>query len=198
MGQVARATETKEISGGDVSAIGLSSAEAERRFAEFGPNEPVPAKIAGPLFQFLRFCANPLVLILLVASVTSAFLGQAVDAIIIAAMVVLSVVLNFIQAYRSEKAVQRLRDQVAPTATVKRDGNWVELPRRQLVPGDVVGLSAGDLVPADARLLRSQDLHVQQGRSPVNQCRQKNTLARESPTRTTRPAPTLSTSARRS
>ncbi len=163
MGQVARALERKDtLSAGDESAIGLSSAEAERRFAEFGPNEPVPAKIAGPLFQFLRFCANPLVLILLVASATSALLGQAVDAIIIAAMVVLSVVLNFIQAYRSEKAVQRLRDQVAPTATVKRDGNWIELTRRQIVPGDVVRLSAGDLVPADARLLRSQDLHVQQ------------------------------------
>jgi len=163
MGQVARALETKNTpSSGDESEIGLSGAEAERRFAEFGPNEPVPAKIAGPLFQFLRFCANPLVLILLVASAASAFLGQAVDAIIIAVMVVLSVVLNFIQAYRSEKAVQRLRDQVAPTATVKRDGNWIELPRRQIVPGDIVRLSAGDLVPADGRLLRSQDLHVQQ------------------------------------
>jgi len=163
MGQVARALQTKDtLASGDKSEIGLSGVEAERRIAEFGPNEPVPAKIAGPLFQFLRFCANPLVLILLVASATSAFLGQAVDAIIIAMMVVLSVVLNFIQAYRSEKAVQRLRDQVAPTATVKRDGNWIELPRRQIVPGDIVRLSAGDLVPADARLLHSQDLHVQQ------------------------------------
>ena len=106
MGQVARALETKRtLSGGDESEIGLSTAEAERRFAEFGPNEPVPAKIAGPLFQFLRFCANPLVLILLVASATAAFLGQAIDAIIIAAMVVMSVLLNFIQAYRSEQAV---------------------------------------------------------------------------------------------
>jgi Mg2+-importing ATPase len=147
---------------GDQPEAGLSGLEAARRLAEFGPNEPVPAKVAGPLFQFLRFCANPLVLILLIASVTSALLGQAVDAIIIAAMVVLSVVLNFIQAYRSESAVQRLREQVAPTASVQRDGNWIELPRRQLVPGDIVRLSAGDLVPADARLLRSQDLHVHQ------------------------------------
>jgi Mg2+-importing ATPase len=163
MVEVARASQTKHtLARGDESEIGLSGAEAERRFAEFGPNEPVPAKIAGPLFQFLRFCANPLVLILLIASATSAFLGQAVDAIIIAMMVVLSVVLNFIQAYRSEKAVQRLRDQVAPTATVMRDGDWIELPRREIVPGDIVRLSAGDLVPADARLLRSQDLHVQQ------------------------------------
>ena len=163
MDHVAGALETRVIlSSGDESEIGLSGAEAERRFAQFGPNEPVPAKIAGPLLQFIHFCVNPLVLILLIASATSALLGQAVDAIIIAAMVVLSVVLNFIQAYRSGKAVQRLRDQVAPTATVKRDGNWIELPRRQIVLGDVVRLSAGDLVPADARLVRCQDLHVQQ------------------------------------
>jgi Mg2+-importing ATPase len=163
MGQVAHALETKDsLSGGDEFPIGLSMSEAERRLAEFGPNEPVPAKIAGPFFQFLRFCSNPLILILLVASGTSAFLGQPVDAIIIAAMVVLSVVLNFIQAYRSQQAVQRLRDQVAPTATVSRDERWIELPRREIVPGDLVRLSAGDLVPADARLLRSQDLHVQQ------------------------------------
>ncbi len=147
---------------GDGPEIGLSAAEAERRFGEFGPNEPVPTRIAGPIVQFLRFCTNPLVLILLVASAVSTFLGQVVDAVIIAMMVVLSVVLNFIQAYRSERAVQRLRDQVAPTATARREGNWIELPRRQIVPGDVVRLSAGDLVPADARLIRSQDLHVQQ------------------------------------
>jgi len=176
MGQIARALGVRDKpSVTDQSEPGLSSAEAERRFAEFGPNEPVPAKIAGPLFQFLRFCTNPLVLILLVASAISTFLGQVVDAIIIAMMVVMSVVLNFIQAYRSERAVQGLRDQVAPTATVKRDGKWFELPRRQIVPGDVVRLSAGDLVPADARLLRSQDLHVQQaaltGESmPVEKC----------------------------
>ena len=69
MGQVARVPKTIDtISGGDEAEIGLSSTEAERRFAEFGPNEPVPAKIGGPLFQFLRFCTNPLVLILLVAN----------------------------------------------------------------------------------------------------------------------------------
>jgi P-type Mg2+ transporter len=175
MGQLAHAEPKDGLPRGGQSETGLSSTEAEQRLFQFGPNEPVPAKVAGPLFQFLRFCTNPLVLILLIASATSAFLGQPVDAIIIAAMVVLSVVLNFIQAYRSERAVQGLRDQVAPTATVKRDGKWIELPRRQLVPGDVVRLSAGDLVPADARLLQSQDLHVQQaaltGESmPVEKC----------------------------
>jgi len=103
---LARAEPNDNLSSRDQSESGLSGAEAERRLAQFGPNEPVPARVAGPLFQFIRFCANPLVLILLIASATSAFLGQVVDAIIIGAMVVLSVVLNFIQAYRSERAVQ--------------------------------------------------------------------------------------------
>ena len=114
MGQLAPVEQKDVFPSGDRSETGLSTAEAEQRVVQFGPNEPVPAKIGGPLFQFLRFCTNPLVLILLVATAISAFLGQAVDAIIIAAMVVMSVVLNFVQAYRSERAVQGLRDQVAP------------------------------------------------------------------------------------
>ena len=144
------------------SGRGLSETEAQRRLAQIGFNEPVAATREGALRQFLHFCTNPLVLILLVASTISAVLGQILDAAIIAAMVVFSVVLNFFQAYRSGRAVEELRNQVAPSASVVRDGRWVELPRRQLVPGDLVRLSAGDLVPADARLLESQDLHVQQ------------------------------------
>jgi Mg2+-importing ATPase len=144
------------------SGRGLSEAEAQHRLDQVGFNDPVPVRSGGPLAQFLHFCTNPLVLILLVASGISALLGQIIDSSIIAAMVVLSIVLNFFQAYRSGRAVEELRNQVAPSASVLRDGVWVELPRRQLVPGDLVRLSAGDLVPADARLLESQDLHVQQ------------------------------------
>ncbi|HZO82286.1 MAG TPA: magnesium-translocating P-type ATPase [Candidatus Binataceae bacterium] len=146
----------------DSSPAGLSADEAARRALRFGPNEPAPTRHRGPLREFLRFCTNPLVVILLVASIISAFLGQVIDAGIIAAMVLLSIALNFVQAYRSQRAVERLREQVAPTATVLRDGEWIETPRRSLVPGDVVRLSAGDLVPADARLLESRDLHVQE------------------------------------
>jgi Mg2+-importing ATPase len=143
-------------------AGGLTTSEAERRFEEFGPNEPVVARRSGPFVQFLRFCTNPLVLILLAASAISALLGQVIEAAIIAAIVVLSVILNFFQAFRSERAILELRNQVAPSATVLRDGNWIELPRREIVPGDHVRLGAGDLVPADARLLSAQDLHIQQ------------------------------------
>ena len=146
----------------DTSAKGLSTETANKRLAQFGPNEPAPVRRGGPLREFLRFLGNPLVLILLAAAAISAALGQTADAIIIAAMILISIVLNFFQAYRSQRAVERLHDQVAPTATVLRDGQWQELPRREVVPGDIVRLAAGDLVPADARLMTCRDLHQQQ------------------------------------
>lgn len=144
------------------SASGLSSEEARRRFAEQGPNETVEAPRAGPVLQLLRLCLNPLAIILLLASLVSAALGEVVNASLVAAMVLVSVALNFVQAYRSDNAARLLRDRVAPTATAMRDGEWREVDRRELVPGDLVRLCAGDLVPADATLLESRDLHVQQ------------------------------------
>jgi len=144
------------------SKAGLSSDDVAHRLKQSGFNELTTAKLHSAFAEFIAVTANPLVLILMVAAVASAFLGQIVDAAVIAAIVLLSAVLNFWQTFRSERAVSRLRAQIAPTATVHRDGAWVELPRRLLVAGDVIRLSAGDLVPADARLLESQDLHVQQ------------------------------------
>jgi Mg2+-importing ATPase len=103
-----------------------------------------------------------LVLILLIAATVSAFLGEKVNAAIIVCIVAVGAVVNFIQSYRSQRALERLRHSVASTATVLRDGRWSEIPRQQLVPGDIIRLSAGDVVPADARLLQAKDLHVQQ------------------------------------
>src|SRR5437588_2944186 len=77
-------------------------------------------------------------------------------------MVLLSAALNFIQTYHSQRAVERIRQEVAPTAAVLRDGNWSAIPRRELVPGDIIKLTAGDLVPADGWLFAVRDLHVQQ------------------------------------
>jgi Mg2+-importing ATPase len=144
------------------SEEGLSSGEARRRFDRVGPNEPVGPRRGAVMGELLGFLANPLVLILILASAVSAVLRDVINATIIALMVVLSVVLNFVQAYRSQRAAERLREEAAPTATVRRDGTWTELPRRFLVPGDIVRLGAGDRVPADARLLEARDLHVQQ------------------------------------
>src|SRR5713101_3060976 len=141
---------------------GLTSAEAARRLAEYGPNEPAPVRRLSLVVQFFHLFANPLVVILLVASAIAASLGQQVDAVIIVTIVALSVSINFWQSYRSQQAAERLRSSVVPTATVLRDGAWVETPLRNVVPGDVFRLSAGDLVPADGRLLESRDLSVQQ------------------------------------
>jgi Mg2+-importing ATPase len=119
---------------------GLSSAEAARRLATRGPNElAAPRRFEAPR-ELLRYLANPLVLILLVASAVSATFGQVVSAVIIALMLVLSVALNFSQAYRSQQAAARLRQQVGQTATVARDGVDRELPVREVVVGDFLVL----------------------------------------------------------
>ena len=142
---------------------GLSSAEAAARLQTLGPNELAPPRRFEGLRELLRYFANPLVLILLVASVVSAAFGQPVSALIIALMLVLSVALNFTQAYRSQRAAARLRLQVAQTATAIRDGIEREVPVREVVVGDVIHLKAGDLVPADGRLLSTRDLFVNEG-----------------------------------
>jgi P-type Mg2+ transporter len=144
------------------SESGLTSEEARRRLAQVGPNEPAPPRGSAGLVRIFLFFVNPLVIILLIASLVSAILGEKLNASIIVAMVLFSVTLNFVQAYRSQRAVERLREGVAPTATVLRDGNWGEIRRSEVVPGDIIRLAAGDLVPADARLLEARDLHVQQ------------------------------------
>jgi Mg2+-importing ATPase len=141
---------------------GLSGDEAARRLAEYGPNEAAPIHRLSALLQLGQLFANPLVIILLVASAISGALGQRADAMIIITMVVLGVAINFWQSYRSQQAADELRASVSPTATVLRDGVWQETPLRNVVPGDVFRLSAGDLIPADARLVESRDLSVQQ------------------------------------
>ncbi len=146
----------------DNSHFGLSDDEARRRLAASGPNEPSPSRRTGVAAQVLVLLANPLVIILLIASFVSALVGEGASASIIVTVVLLGVVINFLQTYHSQRAVERLREGVTPTATVLRDGKWQELQRRALVPGDVIRLSAGDLVPADARLLQARDLHVQE------------------------------------
>ncbi len=144
------------------SEQGLTSEEARKRLDKYGPNDTSSVKRNSAVVQFLRLFLNPLVAILLVAGLVSAILGDRINASIIVAIVVLSNILNFVQTYQSQNAVEKLRANVSPTATVLRDGTWSELPRRNLVPGDMFRLAAGDLVPADARLVQATDLHIQQ------------------------------------
>jgi Mg2+-importing ATPase len=148
--------------GTGVTIVGLTTEEAQARLKRFGPNELVATQRHPLLLDLLQEFKNPLVLILIVAAIASVFLGDAVDAGIIGAIVLLSAVIDLGQTYRSRQAIEHLRARVAPTATVLRDGKWVEIPRRDVAPGDMVRLSAGDLVPADGRLLIARDLYVQQ------------------------------------
>lgn len=141
---------------------GLTEVEAEKLLRKFGPNEPVRTKQIGAIVEFLLLFSNPLVIILLIASTVSFAVGDWINASIIIAMILIGVVLNFIQTRRSKKAAEALRREVSITARVLRDRNWIDIPRREVVPGDLVSLSSGDLVPADARLIESRDLHVQE------------------------------------
>lgn len=144
------------------SAQGLSSAEAQARLRQYGPNSLVHESRYALLGEFLRLFANPLVDILLIASVISYLLGDHVSSVIIIAIVLMSIVMNFYQVYQARHAVEALRSQVATTARVLRDGATQQLPVDALVPGDVITLNAGDLVPADCRLLDEKDLHVRE------------------------------------
>lgn len=139
---------------------GLTSAEAAERLRALGPNEIATHRHRSVIRDFALLFLNPLIIILVVASVVSAILGEVVNSIIIDLMVVLSVVINFRQAYRSQRVVESLRQMVALTATALRDGKEVEIERRAVVPGDVLRLTAGDVVPADGQLLDANALFI--------------------------------------
>ncbi|MDH3818270.1 MAG: HAD-IC family P-type ATPase, partial [Myxococcales bacterium] len=139
---------------------GLAEAEVERRVARYGPNELQAAGRVSPWAILFQQFKNVLIIILLIATAISAVLGEGVETIAIAVIVLFAVVLGFIQEYRAERAIEALRQMAAPTVTVIRDGQEIEIPARELVPGDVILLHAGDKVAADARLLESINLHV--------------------------------------
>ncbi|SEI93743.1 magnesium-translocating P-type ATPase [Frateuria terrea] len=145
----------------EASCAGLSEAEAARRRARYGANE-LRRGGSGILALVAAALANPLVAILIAAAATSGVLGDVLGAMIIAVIVLLSLVLNATLGFRSQRAAERLREEITPMATVCRDGRWQDRPRRELVPGDLIRLSAGDRIPADARLLDARDFHVQQ------------------------------------
>ncbi|MCS6909876.1 MAG: cation-translocating P-type ATPase [Anaerolineales bacterium] len=142
---------------------GLSRDEAARRLAEYGPNELQAARRVSPWQLLLEQFKNVLIIILLIAAALSAFLGEnPVEPIVISVIVLFAVLLGFIQEYRAERAIEALREMAAPTATVIRDGEELEAPARELVPGDLILLRAGDKVPADARLIEAINLQIEE------------------------------------
>ena len=141
---------------------GLTGAEAGLRLARFGINRFRDRPERPLLVQFITRFKNPLVIILLVASAIAALTGDITSFVIINLVVLLSVTIDFVQEYRAGRAVQGLRESVAVRVTALRDGTPQEVPVTAVVPGDVVRLAAGDLVPADGRVLEARDFFVKQ------------------------------------
>jgi Mg2+-importing ATPase len=142
---------------------GLSSQRAEERLELFGPNELAKRKKHSALFQFLMNFKSPLVIILMIAGLISGFLpGGLPNLIIIYTIVFLSVILDYYQESKAEKAAETLKEKVTTTATVLRDNIRKEVKLRDIVPGDIIFLSAGDITPADARVINAKDLFINQ------------------------------------
>jgi Ca2+-transporting ATPase len=139
---------------------GLTSAEAATRLEKFGPNELQARTHVSAWSILLEQFQNVLIVILLLATALSAFLGHGVEAIAITVIVLFAVILGFIQEFRAERAIEALREMAAPNATVIRDGREERVPARDLVPGDLILLSTGDKVPADARVTEAVNLQT--------------------------------------
>ncbi len=146
----------------NTTPAGLSPVDAAARLKTHGPNELQAGKRTSPWMMFAEQFKNVLVIILLFATVLSGFLGHGLEAGVIAVIVIFSVTLGFIQEYRAERALEALRDMAALTATVVRDGVESEIPVRELVPGDLVILTAGDKIPADLRLTEAINLQIEE------------------------------------
>lgn len=144
------------------SPSGLTGAEAARRLAQYGPNELQAAARVSPWAILLAQFQNVLIIILLIATGLSLLLGHGIESIAIIVIVLFAVLLGFVQEYRAERAIEALRRLAAPNATVLRDGIEQAVPARDLVPGDVVLLRAGDRVPADLRLIEAVNLQIEE------------------------------------
>ncbi len=137
---------------------GLSEDEAQRRLERYGYNELRKDEKVSPFTLFINQFKNILIIILLIAIGLSALVGEVMDAAIIAVIVVFCAVLGFIQEYRAERALEALKKMLTPTVTVLRGGEEKEIFSRELVPGDILILEAGDRIPADARLIETHSL----------------------------------------
>jgi len=144
------------------SQSGLTQRDAGNRLKTYGYNELAKRKRRTGVVEFLFHLRNPLIIILLLAGLISGFVGDLIGASLIFSIVILSVFLEVYQESRAEKAAEMLKEKVATTASVLRDGVKKEVKLSEIVPGDVVYLSAGDMVPADARAINTKDFFINQ------------------------------------
>jgi H+-transporting ATPase len=145
----------------DASLEGLSRQEADKRLAQYGPNALEEKKV-NPVLKFLSYFWGPIPWMIEVAAILSAVVHHWVDLIIIGVLLVFNAVVGFWQEYQASNAVDALKKQLAHKARVRRDGNWTEVEAAVLVPGDVIRLRLGDIIPADAKLAEGDYLSVDQ------------------------------------
>lgn len=144
------------------SPEGLSSQEAARRLLEYGPNELELRRKKPPFVMFLEQFKDFMIIVLIAAAIVSGLIGEASDTIAIMVIVTLNAIIGFVQEYRAEQAMEALMKMAAPTATVIRDGKPARIAASGLVPGDMVSLEAGQVVPADLRLTKLAQLKVEE------------------------------------
>jgi Mg2+-importing ATPase len=145
-----------------VNDRGLDAPQVEERRAKFGANDAGHEKHLGVVAEIFERIKNPLVIQLLVIAGVSYLMGDLRAASVVGGMIVLSVSLAYFQEKRSNKAAEKLQALIKTTCAVLRSGQEVEVPMRDLVPGDIVVLVAGSIIPADLRLLVSKDLYTSQ------------------------------------
>jgi H+-transporting ATPase len=143
------------------SPNGLSEAEAENRLGKYGYNE-LPEKKENPLLKFLSYFWGPIPIMILVAAVLSAVLRHWPDLGVILTLLVMNAIVGFREEFQAGNAIAALKNKLAIKANVKRDGNWSDIPASELVPGDIVRLRIGNIIPADARLLDGDPVQVDQ------------------------------------
>ncbi|NMC33678.1 MAG: magnesium-translocating P-type ATPase [Veillonellaceae bacterium] len=160
--RLARIDAVRGLSALESGVDGLSTAEAALRLKQYGPNEIAQEKKKSALVRMLDNVKNPLVVLLTVLAAVSFATGDMRATIVIMVMVVLGVVLRFYQEMRADDAAEKLKAMVGTKSTVVREGEELEVPLHDLVPGDVVRLSAGDMVPGDMRVLSAKDLFINQ------------------------------------
>ncbi|HLB05558.1 MAG TPA: HAD-IC family P-type ATPase, partial [Thermodesulfobacteriota bacterium] len=144
------------------SLQGLSSEEAKKRLEEYGPNELKEVEKKTPLGMFLDQFKDFMILVLIAAAAIAGAMGEVADTIAIVVIVVINAIIGFVQEYRAEKAMEALKMMAAPTATVMRDGVPAFIPTSEVIPGDVVILEAGRIIPADLRIIESAQLKVEE------------------------------------
>ncbi|WP_138468848.1 cation-translocating P-type ATPase [Poseidonocella sp. HB161398] len=145
---------------GSDAGTGLAEAEAARRLDLHGENRLAETAAEPPWKLFLRQFLNPLLIILLCGAAISAVTGHLIDTVAIAVIVFLNAAISFWQEYSAERSLAALREMAAPGALVLRRGSWQEIPAAAIVPGDIVRLKAGDIVPADLRFLEAHRLQI--------------------------------------